>query len=64
MGDDRYAAPPIIAENMAAGKLGLRTGSGFYDYAGTDIDAYRQERLAGFSKLLRSLDLVRPPVLD
>jgi 3-hydroxybutyryl-CoA dehydrogenase len=64
LGSDRYAAPPIIAENMAAGKLGLRTGSGFYDRAGTDIDAYRQERLAGLSKLLRSLDLVRPPVLD
>lgn len=64
LGSDRYAAPPIIAENMAAGKLGLRTGSGFYDRAGTDIDAYRQERLADFSKLLRSLDLVRPPVLD
>jgi 3-hydroxybutyryl-CoA dehydrogenase len=62
--DDRYAAPPIIAENMAQGKIGLRTGKGFYDYAGTDIDAYRQERLASFATLLRSLALVRPPVLD
>jgi 3-hydroxybutyryl-CoA dehydrogenase len=61
--DARYAAPPIIAENMAQGKIGLRTGAGFYDYSGVDVEAYRQERLAGFATLLRGLGLVRPPVL-
>ncbi|MDE2198031.1 MAG: 3-hydroxybutyryl-CoA dehydrogenase [Rhodospirillales bacterium] len=63
LGDARYAAPPIIAENMASGRIGLRTGQGFYDHRGTDIDAYRQERMAAFAALLRSLALLRPPVL-
>ena len=62
--DGRYAAPPIIADNMAAGRTGLRAGAGFYDYAGVDVDAYRQERMARFATLLRSLALIRPPVLD
>jgi 3-hydroxybutyryl-CoA dehydrogenase len=63
LGNDRYAAPPIIAENMAAGKIGLRSGQGFYDYRNVDTDAYRQERMASFATLLRSLALVRPPVI-
>ena len=64
LNSERYAAPDIIGRNMAEGKVGLRTGEGFLDYAGMDVDAYRQQRLASFSALLRSLDLVRPPVLD
>jgi 3-hydroxybutyryl-CoA dehydrogenase len=64
LGSDRYAAPPIIGENMASGKLGLRSGQGFYDYAGVDIDAYRQQRLAAFATLLQGMGLVRPPVTE
>jgi 3-hydroxybutyryl-CoA dehydrogenase len=61
LGDPRYAAPPIIAENMASGRTGLRAGKGFYDYAGVDTDAYRQQRLAEFATLLKSLNLLPPP---
>ncbi len=53
---DRYEAPPIIAENMAAGR-------GFYDFTGVDVRAYRQVKLAAFATLLRTMQLVRPPVL-
>src|SRR4051812_44707596 len=62
--DPRYAAPPIIARNMEAGRIGLRTAKGFLDYEGRDLDAYRRERLAAFVGLLGHLGLSRPPVLE
>lgn len=60
---DRYAAPDIIGRNMAEGKVGLRSGEGFLDYAGMDVDAYREQRLAAFVGLLRHFELAKPPVL-
>jgi 3-hydroxybutyryl-CoA dehydrogenase len=60
---DRYAAPEIIGRNMAEGKVGLRTGEGFLDYAGMDVAAYREQRLAAFVDLLRHFALAKPPVL-
>ncbi|MDO9561528.1 MAG: 3-hydroxybutyryl-CoA dehydrogenase [Bradyrhizobium sp.] len=60
---DRYRAPEVIASNMRDGRIGMRTGSGFLDYAGLDIDAYREKRLAEMVELLRHFGLSRPPVL-
>jgi 3-hydroxybutyryl-CoA dehydrogenase len=60
---NRYAAPDIIGRNMAEGKIGLRTGQGFLDHSGRDIDAYREQRLAAFVDLLKHFGLARPPVL-
>ncbi|WP_342363416.1 3-hydroxybutyryl-CoA dehydrogenase [Terrarubrum flagellatum] len=62
--NDRYAAPPIISKNMEEGRIGLRTGQGFLDYAGMDVKAYRERRLAAIADLLRHIGLTRPPVLD
>jgi len=63
LNSDRYAAPEIIGRNMAEGKIGLRTGEGFLDYAGLDVDAYREQRLAAFVDLLKHFQLQKPPVL-
>jgi 3-hydroxybutyryl-CoA dehydrogenase len=61
---DRYRAPDVISRNMQEGRIGMRTGAGFLDYAGKDIDAWREQRLAALVDLLRHFGLARPPVLD
>jgi 3-hydroxybutyryl-CoA dehydrogenase len=59
----RYEAPPVIARNMAEGRIGMKTGRGFLDYTGVDLDAYREGRLSAFADLLRGMGLARAPVL-
>jgi len=61
---DRYRAPEVISRNMQEGRIGMRTGAGFLDYAGKDIDAWREQRLAALVEMLRHFGLARPPVLD
>ena len=57
----RYAAPAIVDRMMAEGRLGLKTGSGFYDYAGRDVGAYRDDVLARTLGMLRHAGLWQPP---
>jgi 3-hydroxybutyryl-CoA dehydrogenase len=64
LGSDRYRAPEVISRNMRDGRIGMRTGAGFLDYSGLDVDAYREQRLAAMVDLLRHFGLARPPVLD
>jgi 3-hydroxybutyryl-CoA dehydrogenase len=64
LGSDRYRAPEVISRNMEQGRIGLRTGAGFLDYSGLDIDAYRERRLAALVDMLRHFGLARPPVID
>lgn len=56
MQSDRFAAPQIIEDNMAAGRTGLRDGQGFLNYDGMDVPAYQRERLGQFVAMLRHLD--------
>ena len=46
---------------MEEGRLGLKSGSGFYDYAGRDVAAYRRDVLARTLGMLRQAGLWRPP---
>jgi 3-hydroxybutyryl-CoA dehydrogenase len=61
LGSDRYRAPDVIENNMRDGRIGLRTGAGFLDYSGMDVDAYREKRLADLVNMLRHFGLARPP---
>jgi 3-hydroxybutyryl-CoA dehydrogenase len=63
LGSDRYRAPDVIENNMRDGRIGLRTGAGFLDYSGMDVDAYREQRLAALVDMLRHFGLARPPVV-
>jgi 3-hydroxybutyryl-CoA dehydrogenase len=55
---ERFAAPPIIEQNMHEGRRGLRDGAGFFDYRGQDVESYRNARLTAFVALLRHLNLM------
>ena len=55
----RYAAPAIVERMMTQGQLGLKTASGFYDYAGRDLAAYRRDALARVFAQLRQAGLWR-----
>jgi len=63
LGSDRYRAPEVISNNMRDGRIGLRTGAGFLDYSGLNVDEYREKRLAALVNMLRHFGLARPPVL-
>jgi 3-hydroxybutyryl-CoA dehydrogenase len=58
---ERYTAPPIVDRLMREGKIGLKSGQGFYDYAGRDLPAYRKDVLARTLGALRHAGLFRPP---
>ena len=55
-GEERFAAPKIIEDNMTEGRRGLRDGQGFLDYDGLDVPAYQQKRLGAFVAMLKHLD--------
>jgi 3-hydroxybutyryl-CoA dehydrogenase len=63
LGSDRYRAPDVISNNMRDGRIGLRSGAGFLDYSGLNVDEYREKRLAELFNMLRHVGLARPPVL-
>jgi 3-hydroxybutyryl-CoA dehydrogenase len=62
--DERFRAPDVISQNMQEGRIGLKTGSGFFDYSDVDVEAYRQRRMADFLKALKGAGMTRAPVLD
>jgi 3-hydroxybutyryl-CoA dehydrogenase len=56
----RYEEPAIVAKMMEQGQLGLKTGAGFYDYAGRDVAAYRRDVLHRILGMLRHAGLWQP----
>lgn len=57
----RYAAPAIVNRMVEEGRLGLKTGSGFYQYEGRDLAQYRRDVLARTLGMLRHSGLWRAP---
>ena len=57
----RYKAPAILDHLIANGQLGLKTGSGFYDYAGRDLAAYRSDVLNRTLGMLKHAGMWKPP---
>jgi len=64
MGDPRFTAPAIIDRHMREGRIGVKSGSGFYDYGGMDLEAYRRDVLRRLVSQLQHLELLRPPAPD
>ncbi|MDO5604046.1 MAG: 3-hydroxybutyryl-CoA dehydrogenase [Paracoccus sp. (in: a-proteobacteria)] len=61
-GEDRFSAPAIVNDKMQRGEIGLRSGKGFFDHAGRDLDAYRRDRLGAFLNAVREAGLWNEPV--
>ncbi|RSZ44613.1 3-hydroxybutyryl-CoA dehydrogenase [Variovorax beijingensis] len=57
----RYTAPAIVDRMVEEGRLGLKSGSGFYDYQGRDIAAYRRDVLSRTLGELKHAGLWRAP---
>lgn len=64
LGDDRFAAAPTVVEHVRDGRIGMKTGSGFYDFSDRDVSAYQRETIARFVGLLNHLGLLPPPVTE
>ena len=60
----RYAAPAIVGRMVDEGRLGLKSGSGFYEYAGRDVAAYRRDVLARTLGMLQHTGLWRAAADD
>jgi len=60
----RYTAPAIVDKMVAQGRLGLKSGSGFYDYTGRDVAAYRRDALGRTLAMLQHVGMWRPPAQD
>ncbi len=61
-GEARFAPPKIVSDNMAQGRIGLKTGAGFFDYRDSDVDAYRRDRMRAFVAAVRQAGLLTRPV--
>lgn len=61
LGDARFAAPDIVNRYMQEGRIGLKSGQGFFDYRNTDTAAYREDVLTRQVGLLKHLNLLPAP---
>ena len=60
----RYTAPAIVDRMVEEGRLGLKSGSGFYDYEGRDVPAYRRDVLSRTLGMLKHAGLWKPPASE
>ena len=60
----RYTAPAIVDRMVEEGRLGLKSGGGFYDYEGRDVGAYRRDVLSRTLGMLRHAGLWQAPASE
>lgn len=56
--DEKFAAPPAVADCMEAGHTGMKAGRGFYDWNDPDKQGFDQQRKRQYLQLLRYLELL------
>jgi 3-hydroxybutyryl-CoA dehydrogenase len=58
LNDSRFAAPAIVNRYMQEGRLGLKTGQGFFQYKNADQIAYRNDVMQRQVAMLKHLGLL------
>ncbi len=53
--DSASSPPPMIEEKVKNSELGLKTGKGFYDYSGVDVNDLMGQRISKLLVLLKDL---------
>jgi 3-hydroxybutyryl-CoA dehydrogenase len=56
--DNKFKPPRLLKTKVRNHQLGLKTGKGFYDYSGKDIESMIKERDKRFIQLLRFLGIL------
>lgn len=57
IGDPKFRPPDLLKKKVESKEWGLKTGKGFYDYTGKDIESITDERSKRFIQLLRYLKI-------
>ena len=60
-GEQRFSPPAIVAEHMAAGRIGVKSGQGFYDHGQGDARAAQLAVMSRLIDMLKSQNLLRAP---
>ncbi len=53
--DDTKGPMPLVMEKVARGEIGAKSGKGFYDWTGKDVEALRRKRQEQLIQLVRAL---------
>jgi len=59
LGETKFQPPDLLKRKVKNGELGLKTGKGFYDYTGKNIESITKQRDRRFIKLMRLLRMER-----
>ncbi len=62
--DQRFAPPAIISSNMREGRIGMKSGQGFYDFSQVDVLQYQRDTIKKFVDLLQHLGLMALPEIQ
>uniref|UniRef100_Q07LN9 3-hydroxyacyl-CoA dehydrogenase C-terminal domain-containing protein n=1 Tax=Rhodopseudomonas palustris (strain BisA53) TaxID=316055 RepID=Q07LN9_RHOP5 len=63
-GDSRFEAPAIVSCSMRDGRIGMKTGKGFYRWKDREQETFRRDKMRGLLGMLARIDALRPPALD
>ncbi|MCG2622527.1 3-hydroxyacyl-CoA dehydrogenase NAD-binding domain-containing protein [Arthrobacter sp. I2-34] len=58
--DDRKDVPELVGKLTAAGRLGMKSGQGLYDYAEGEVDAKRADIIKGLVAVRKTLSEITP----
>jgi 3-hydroxybutyryl-CoA dehydrogenase len=59
LGETKFQPPDLLKRKVKNGELGLKTGKGFYDYTGKNIESITKQRDKRFIELMRLLRIER-----